>query len=334
MPLVSMSPLTFLLRPARWLRAIAEHRATISAAPNFAYELCLNKIDDADLVGVDLSAWRLAFNGAEPVNPTTLRRFTERFLPYGLHSDALMPVYGLAEAAVGLAFPPVGRGPVFDRIRRGELLTTGRAQPADPGAAPGDCMEFVACGRPLPGYELRVVDRADSELADRTEGHIQFRGPSATSGYFRNPDATHDLFHGDWLATGDLGYLAGGDPFVTGRDKDLIIRAGRNLHPEEIEAAIGWLPGVRKGCVAVFAVPDPGGERVGNDPSANGLTGAVTAILAGIAEVGNDGSEPAGARPPARVEEQHELDEMLVDGRPGRLHDVHVLATQLGHHGS
>jgi 1-acyl-sn-glycerol-3-phosphate acyltransferase len=263
MPLVSMSPLSFLMRPARWLRAIHDHRATISAAPNFGYELCLHQIDDPDLAGLDLSCWRLAFNGAEAVNPTTLRRFAARLAPYGLHSAALMPVYGLAEAAVGLAFPPVGRGPLIDRIDRQIFLATGRADPVD-DADETAVVEVVACGRPLPGYELRVVDDSDRELPERREGHLQFRGPSATSGYFRNAEATRALFHGDWLDTGDLGYIADGDVHLTGRVKDLIIRAGRNLHPDELEHAVSGVPGVRRGCVAGFAAPDPaaGTERL------------------------------------------------------------------------
>ena len=264
MPLVSMSPLSFLVHPAAWLQAIDEHRATISAAPNFAYELCLRKLTDDDLRPLDLTCWRLAINGAEAVHPATIRRFAERLAPHGLRADALLPVYGLAEAAVGLAFPPIGRAPVIDRIHRSTFLTTGRADAAEEGPDGEDVAEFVACGRPLPGYELRIVDQADHELPERTEGHIQFRGPSATTGYFRNPLATTALFHADWLDTGDLGYLAAGDLHVTGRVKDMIIRAGRNLHPDELEQVVGRLPGVRRGCVAVFAATDPasGTERL------------------------------------------------------------------------
>ena len=257
MPLVSMSPLSFLVRPVRWLQVIDEHRATISAAPNFAFELCLRKTGDTELQALDLRCWRLAFNGAEAVHPTTIRRFTERLAPSGLRPETLMPVYGLAEAAVGLAFPPVGRPPLIDRIDRDAFIASGRADPVDQHHLPGDVVEFVACGRPLPGYVLRVVDDTDRELPERNEGHLQFRGPSATTGYFRNAAATRAMFHDDWLDTGDLGYLADGDLYVTGRVKDLIIRAGRNLHPDELEQTIGRLPGIRRGCVAVFAAPDP-----------------------------------------------------------------------------
>ena len=261
MPLVVMPPMSFLSHPARWLTAITAHGGTLSASPNFGYELCL-RIDDAELAGLDLSTWRMACNGAEPVNARTLSRFAERFAACGLRRQAIAPVYGLAEAGVGLAFPPPGRGPLIDRVRRAELTTAGRAVPAadeDPGA-----LEVVACGLPLPGHEIRVVDALGNEMGERHEGHIEFRGPSATIGYFHDAAATKTLFHGDWLDTGDLGYIAGGDLYVTGRVKDLIIRAGRNLHPQQLEDAVGEVPGVRKGCVAVFAATDAaaGTERL------------------------------------------------------------------------
>jgi len=256
-PLVVMSPQSFLICPSRWLWEIHANRATLSAGPNFAYELCLAKVRDAEIEGLDLSSWRLAFNGSEPVSPATVERFADRFAPYGFRREAITPVYGLAECSVGLAFPPLGRGPLIDRIRRDAFVRSGRAEPAEPGA-PED-LRFVACGHPLPGHEIRIVDAAGNELGDRREGRIEFRGPSATAGYFNNVAATRSLFHDDWLDTGDLGYTADADLYVTGRVKDVIIRAGRNLHPAELEEAVGNLEGVRKGCVAVFASPDPSG---------------------------------------------------------------------------
>lgn len=255
-PLVVMSPQAFLIRPSRWLWAIHANRATMSAGPNFAYELCLSKIRDDEIEGLDLSSWRLAYNGAEPVSADTIERFGDRFAPYGFRREAITPVYGLAESSVGLAFPPLGRGPVIDRIRRDVFARSGQAEPARPGERD---LRFVACGRPLPGHEIRIVDAAGNELGDRREGRIEFRGPSATAGYFNNPAATRALFRDDWLDTGDLGYTVEADVYVTGRIKDMIIRAGRNLHPAELEEAVGDIKGVRKGCVAVFASPDPSG---------------------------------------------------------------------------
>jgi 1-acyl-sn-glycerol-3-phosphate acyltransferase len=253
--LVLMSPLTFLARPARWLWAIHTHRGTISGAPNFAYELCLRKIDDRDLAGLDLSSWRLAFNGAEPVSPDTVTRFGAGFASYGFRPEAMTPVYGLAEAGLGLAFPPLGRSPVIDSIQRERFMRTGQAVPTTPDDP--HALRFVACGQPLPGHQIRIVDAAGFEVKERQEGRVEFCGPSATSGYFHNPEETRRLFRGTWLDAGDLAYMVSGEVYVTGRTKDLIIRAGRNIYPQELEEAIGDIPRIRKGCVAVFGSLDP-----------------------------------------------------------------------------
>ncbi len=253
-PLAVMSPLTFLTRPERWLWAIHRHRATLSGAPNFGYELCLRRIQDRDIVGLDLSSWRTAFNGAEPVSPDTIERFQERFARYGLRRESMYPVYGLAESSVGLAFPSPGCAPQIDRVSRETFMRDGRAVPA--AADDANALRFVACGRPLPGHAIRLVDTTGYEVGEREEGRLEFQGPSVTSGYFRNPGETRRLFHDGWVDSGDLAYLAGGDVYITGRVKDIIIRAGRNIYPHELEEAIGNLPGIRKGCVAVFGSVD------------------------------------------------------------------------------
>ncbi|MDH3745713.1 MAG: AMP-binding protein [Acidobacteriota bacterium] len=268
MRLVLMSPLAFLTRPSRWLWAVHNYRATISAAPNFGFELCLKKVEDSEIEGLDLSSWRASLNGAEPVSADTVYRFTEHFSACGYGSGTMMPVYGLAECSLALAFPPVGREVRIDAIDREVLGRSGRAVPAASADAAadteGEALRFVGCGFPLPDHEIRIVDSTGAEVGERQEGSIEFRGPGATSGYFRNPAATKKLFHGNWLDSGDLGYIAEGELFVTGRAKDLIIRAGRNIYPQELEEAVGAVEGVRKGCVAVFGSTDPesGTERL------------------------------------------------------------------------
>ncbi len=261
-PLYVMSPLSFLVRPQSWLWAIHRFRGTLSAAPNFAFELCLTEIDTADLAGLDLSSLRMVANGAEPVSPQTLRRFIQKFAPYGFRPEAMMPAYGLAENGVALALPPLGRSPVIDRIDRSALMGRGMAEPAKPDDP--HPLEFVACGRPLPENEIRIVDTVGLEVAERQEGRLEFRGPSATSGYFRNEAKTRGLIRNGWLDSGDRAYMADGDVYITGRIKDIIIRAGRHIYPEEIEEAIGDIGGFRKGGVAVFGVADrvSGTERV------------------------------------------------------------------------
>lgn len=261
-PLYVMSPLTFLVRPESWLWAIHRYRATLSAAPNFAFELCLNKVEDEMLEGLDLSSLRMVANGAEPVSANTIRRFISRFERHGFRSGAMAPVYGLAENSVGLAFPPPGRAPVIDAVRRDSLVRQGIAQPAiaeDPTK-----LEFVGCGQPLPWHEIRIIDETGREVPERREGRLEFRGPSATSGYLDDEAKTRELYDGEWLDSADRGYRAGGEVFITGRIKDIIIRAGRNIYPQELEEAVGDLAGIRKGCVAVFGSKEPasGTERL------------------------------------------------------------------------
>jgi acyl carrier protein len=261
-PVVLMSPLAFLSRPSSWLRAIHRHRGTISGGPNFSFELCLRRIPEHEVEGLDLSSWRFLYNGAEPVSPETMTAFEERFAKLGLRKNSMSPVYGLAEASVGLAFTPPGGPWQVDVIDREEFARTGQAVPAQPGdPAP---LKIVACGRVLPDHDMRVVDAAGLELPDRSEGQLQFRGPSATTGYYRDPEATKSLFSGEWVNTGDRAYLSEGMLYITGREKDIIIRGGRNISPYELEEAIGSLPRIRRGCVAVFGSMDraSGTERV------------------------------------------------------------------------
>ncbi|MEJ8826976.1 AMP-binding protein [Variovorax humicola] len=262
MPLVVMSPLAFLARPSRWLQALQRWRGTISAGPNFAYELCLRQIDDAALADLDLRSVRLLFNGAEAVSAATVRRFSERFAACGLRAEAMAPVYGLAESSVGLLFPPLGRVAPVDAVQREAFSREGRALSTRSDDA--NALRFVGCGRPLSGHAVRIVDGDGHELGERQEGRLEFRGPSATHGYFRDPQKTAQLLHDGWLDSGDRAYAAAGDIYITGRVKDIVIRAGRNLYPQEIEDAVGQVEGIRKGCVAVFGSPDvaTGTERL------------------------------------------------------------------------
>ena len=254
-PITILSPFAFLNRPERWLWAIHYHRATLSAAPNFAYELCIRKIEDKAIEGLDLSSWRIAFNGAETVSPDTLNRFTQRFGPYGFRPETLFPVYGLAESSVALTFPPLGRPPRVDRVAREPFERYHRAEPAS--ASESSPLRFVSCGVPLPGHEVRIVDDHDQGLGERIEGSLQFRGPSSMKDYFQSPEATQAVFHDGWWDSGDLAYRADGEIFITGRRKDVIIKAGRNLYPDEVEEVVGEITGIRKGCVTAFGLTDP-----------------------------------------------------------------------------
>ncbi len=255
LPITVLSPLAFLSRPERWLWALDESGGTLCPAPNFSYELCARKIPDSAIEGLDLSAWRIAINAGEAVLPATLERFEKRFKPYGFRAESFVPCYGLAESSVALAFPPINRRPVIDRILRDPFEAEGKAVPAE-GKDSG-ALRFVANGKPLPGHEIKVVDEEGGERGERTQGRVLFRGPSKTGGYHRNPQATAAVTtEGGWMDSGDLGYWADGELYVTGRAKDLIIKAGHNIVPQEIEIAAAEVPGIRRGCVAAFGTRD------------------------------------------------------------------------------
>ncbi|TAM04410.1 MAG: fatty acyl-AMP ligase [Paraburkholderia sp.] len=260
-PLFAMSPLAFLARPAIWLETISQHRGTITAAPNFAYDWCARRVPERQLAGLDLRSLRFAFCGSEPVNPDTLRAFADRFAPFGFDAHAITPVYGLAENTLAVTFPAPSRGLRVDLVKREALSTRGEAVA---GCAEDGPLALVACGYPLADTALRIVDDNRQPLAERRVGHIEFRGVSATAGYYRNPEQTARLAHNGWLDSGDLGYLADGELFVTGRTKDLIIRAGRHIFPDELEHALAQLSGIEPGGVAACGEPDPiaGTERL------------------------------------------------------------------------
>ncbi|MFD9194464.1 fatty acyl-AMP ligase [Streptomyces phaeochromogenes] len=245
---VQMSPLSFLKRPRRWLEMIGDYRVEGSGAPNFAYDLCLRRVTDEQLARLDLSSWRCAPNGAEPVRADTLRAFVERFAPAGLRREVFAPCYGLAETT---------------------LLVTGADPATEPTIRTVDAAALeqgvlaVGEGRTLAGSgsarecEVRIVaPGTDAPLADGLVGEILVRGPSVTAGYFGNEAATADCFGADgWLRTGDLGVLDAGELFVTGRLKEVIVLAGRNLYPHDIErAAQSADPSLTRGAGAAFAV--------------------------------------------------------------------------------
>ena len=256
LPITLLPPTAFLARPERWLWAIHQRRATLSGAPNFAYELCVRRVSDDALEGLDLSSWRAAMNGAEPVSPGTVERFTRRFAPHGFRPESLMPAYGLAENSVALALPAMGTGTRFDRVAREPFQRQGRAVAAEEGDT--SALLFVNAGRALPRHEIRVVDDDGQDVGERVVGRLVFRGPSMTSGYFRKPEATAAItLPGGWLDSGDLAYRANGDIHIAGRRKDLIIKGGRNIVPQEVEDAAAEVEGIRRGCVVAFGADHP-----------------------------------------------------------------------------
>ncbi|HWM90470.1 MAG TPA: fatty acyl-AMP ligase [Thermoanaerobaculia bacterium] len=256
--LTLLGPELFVARPALWLRALSRWRGTISPAPNFGYGLCLTRISDAEMEGVDLSGWRTALNGAEAVAPSVLRAFCERFARWGFRPEALTPVYGLSEAALAVTFSSLERPFHSVRVDREGLSREGLAMEVEDGR------EIVSVGRPLPGFYLEIRDEDGLGLPPGRVGRVWIQGPSLMEGYLGAPEATARALRNGWLDTGDLGFLRGGELYLTGRAKDVVILRGRNHPPEEIERAVDGVPGVRTGCaVAASWLPEEAeGERL------------------------------------------------------------------------
>lgn len=256
------TPVAFLRRPAQVLEYFAGHRGTVFTGPNFSYDYLLDAMTPERLAALDLSSWRLAFNGAEPVSAATVRRFTEALAPSGVGESVMYPVYGMAEATLSISYPRPGEAPRIVAVDRGELAADGTVRLLPAGAAAAK--QAVSVGRPVHGLELRVVDGDREPRSGGRLGEIQIRGDAVTTGYYRDPAATARLFDGEWLRTGDLGFQLDGDLYVTGRSKEMIIVHGQNYFPDDVEAIAREVPGVYRGrCVAFSEEADDGREYAG-----------------------------------------------------------------------
>ncbi|HOU89807.1 MAG TPA: AMP-binding protein [Polyangiaceae bacterium] len=253
-----LAPQTFLKRPLRWLETIARHRATVSFGPSSAYALVARRAAGLDLGHLDLSSWRVAGCGAEPIHAPTLAAFAAALAPARFDPRALVACYGLAEATLAVTFAALGRGIASERVAATALHAEGRAVAA---TDPADAVELTACGRAFQDHEVAVFPpeaAAASPLPERAVGEIRVRGPSVTRGYFGEPPRGDA---GGWLRTGDLGYLAGGELFVCGRSKELVIVGGRNYFPQDLEEHAAAVPGVRRGHLVAFGARAPAGDR-------------------------------------------------------------------------
>jgi fatty-acyl-CoA synthase len=249
--LVLAAPTDFLGHPGSWMQWISDYRGTCTAGPNFSWVLATRALKR--MHGLDLSPLRIALNGAEPVDPSTVGAFVTESERHGFRAGGVFPAFGMAEVAIAGTFPPPGRGLVCDPIDRIALETRREAVRSEPGLDTTRLMPML--GRAVPGLEIRICDTGTGEvLTDRQVGELEIRGTSVTPGYFRRPELNDELFHDGWLRTGDLGYLLDGELVLCGRIKDVIIIGGRNVYPQDIERAVDGVDGVRPGNVVAFGV--------------------------------------------------------------------------------
>ncbi|WP_437837404.1 AMP-binding protein [Sorangium sp. So ce1153] len=250
-PVHMLSPLEFRTRPFSWLAEMSSIRGAISLGPPSAYSICIGLARRAVEAGLDLSAWRCAMIGAEPISPALLRRFADAFAPSGFRAEAFFPVYGLAEATVAVTFPDLLAAPRALTVDRVLLEREGRVEEAAPGPL---SLELVGVGRPIPRTEIRIVDAGRSPVPERTVGEIEVRSETLMEGYFDEPEATAEALVDGWLRTGDLGFLDGGALFVTGRKKEVIIKGGHTMIPAVIEDIAARVDGIRAGCVVAVGL--------------------------------------------------------------------------------
>ncbi len=266
---VVMSPLDFLRRPVRWLQAITNFRGVYSASPNFAFDLCVRRVTEAERAQLDLSSWNVAINGSEPVRWDVLQRFAQTFGPCGFRMETMSPAFGLAEAVLFVCMVSKGVAPRCLRVKR-DALERHRiveASAGDPGGR-----DLVGCGTPCPGTDVRIVNPETTALCgDGEVGEIWVHGPEVAQGYWNNPEATEATFggrmagsdEGPFLRTGDLGFVRGGDLYITGRIKDMIIVRGANHYPEDIEITVSNChAALRPGCACAFSVDADGEEAL------------------------------------------------------------------------
>lgn len=258
--LVLMSPFHWVNAPQDLFRAVHAFKGTLTWMPNFGYNHCARRVRDEDLEGVDLSTWRALTNAAEPVRLDSHRLFAQRFAPFGFRESALASSYGMAECTALVTSSRMGAPATVDWIDRQALQIERRAVPVAP-ESPG-ALAVVGSGHPVRGAELRIVDAQGQDLPERGVGQILVRCESMFRGYHGRPDLTERVMRDGWHVSGDVGYLADGQIHVTGRLKDLIIVAGRNIHPEDIEDAANEVAGIKRGRCVAFGVADP---RVGTE---------------------------------------------------------------------
>lgn len=250
-PLVLMSPFDWVRAPYRLLQAVSRFQGTLTWLPNFAYNFLAQKVRDRDLEDVDLSTWRAVINCSEPMHVGSHAVFLERYAPYGLRPEALATCYAMAENVFAVTQGGIASPVVVDEVDLHALVSSQKARPA---SGVQGTVKMLSAGRPIDGVQVRILGQDGQTLPDRSIGEIAVRSHCMLTGYFHRPDLTEKAFLDGWYLTGDLGYQAGGELYVTGRKKDLIIVGGKNVYPQDLERIAGSVPGVHPGRVAAFGV--------------------------------------------------------------------------------
>lgn len=252
-PLVLMSPFDWVRAPQHLFQAVSQYRGTLTWLPNFAYAFCAQKIRERHMENIDLSSWRAVINCSEPVRWESHQQFFEKFKSYGLALEALQTCYAMAENVFGVTQSSLGSIPAMDDIDQEAFLHQHAAQPA---VADRPSMRMLSSGRSLSNTEIRILNEKGHVLAEREIGEISLRSNSMLTGYYHRPDLTEKAFRAGWYQTGDYGYFAGGELYVTGRKKDMIIIGGKNIYPQDIELLVNQVPGVHAGRSVAFGVFD------------------------------------------------------------------------------
>jgi fatty-acyl-CoA synthase len=250
-PLVLLSPFDWVRAPHKLLQAVSTYHGTLSWLPNFAYNFCAQKIRSRDLEGVDLSSWRAISNCSEPMYWKSHQLFLERFKPFGLNASALTTCYAMAENVFAVTQGGIDKPVSVDKISQQSLLIDRRAVPSQ---TTEDAINMLSAGAPIKNTRIKIINQHHEDIGERILGEIAISSNCMLTGYYNRTDISEKAFHDGWYLTGDLGYLANGEVYITGRKKDLIIVGGKNIYPQDLESLASEVDGVHPGRVAAFGI--------------------------------------------------------------------------------
>ena len=252
-PVIEMSPFDWVRAPYKLMQSVSQYKGTLSWLPNFAYNFCANKIRERNMEGVDLSSWRAVINCSEPVHAESHKLFAEKFEKFGLNPSALQTSYAMAENVFGVTQSRLEAGSTVVELDRESFMTK---RIATPPVENQPAMKMMSSGHPLPNTQIRVVDENGNDVPERVIGEIMLKSNCMLNGYYNRPDATEAALRDGWYMSGDFGFLADGELYVSGRKKDMIIVGGKNIYPQDLESLTSEVPGVHPGRAVAFGMYD------------------------------------------------------------------------------